>query len=309
MKSLTTKQYLLLAAAGAAFVVVFFLSNFVQANRVHLPVEYEDADLSLQGKRLKGWSLGSDGLLADWYWINSLQYIGGKIVRSTDETINLEDLTSLNPRLLYPMLDNATDLDPKFMAAYSYGAIVLPAVDPNQAIALTEKGIADNPQSWRLYQYLGYIYWRQKDFQKAAETYAKGAAIPGAAPFMKEMSAAMLTQGGSRETARAVYSSIAANAEDQQSRESSQLRLKQLDALDDLDAINETMATVKDRTGKCPAKTADVAPLLRSVKLPHNRDFLVDRSGELADPTGIPYVIDAGQCKAMINLTSKVPRP
>lgn len=308
MKGLTTKQYLLLMAAAAAFVVVFFLSNFVQANRVVLPVEYEDADLSMQGKRLKGWSLGSEGLLADWYWINSLQYIGGKIIRSTDDTINLEDLTSLNPRLLYPMLDNATDLDPKFMAAYSYGAIVLPAVDPNQAIALTEKGIADNPNAWRLYQYLGYIYWRQKDFEKAAQTYQKGASIPGAAPFMKEMSAAMLTQGGSRETARAVYSSIAANAEDQQSLESSKLRLMELDALDDRDALNSALVALKDRTGKCPSKTAELTSLLRSVKLPHNRDFLVDRSGEFADPTGMPYVIDSQHCVTLINPKSKIPK-
>lgn len=308
MKSLTTKQYLLLAAAAAAFFVIFYLSNYIQANRVVLPKEFEDADLSLQGKRLKGWALGSEGLLADWYWINALQYIGGKIVRSNEEIINIDDLTALNPRLLYPMLDNATDLDPKFMAAYSYGAIVLPAIDPNQAIALTEKGIADNPGSWRLYQYLGYIHWRQKDFQKAAETYEKGSLIPGAAPFMKEMSAAMLSQGGSRETARAVYTSIAANAEDQQSLESAKLRLIELDSMDDRDAINEVLETVKTRTGNCPAKTSELTPLLRNVKLPHGRDFMVDRSGEIADPTGVPYLIDVRQCVVNIDPNSKIPK-
>lgn len=308
MKGLDRTQILLLAAAAAAFAAVFFLSNYVQANRVSMPAEYEDADLSLQGKRLKGWSLGSEGLLADWYWINSLQYIGGKMIRNTEESINLDDLTSLNPRLLYPMLDNATDLDPKLMAAYSYGAIVLPAVDPQLAIKLTEKGISNNPEAWRLHQYLGYIYWREKNFEKAAEVYDKGSSLPGAASFMKQMAAAMQTQGGSRETARAIYSNIAANAEDQQSRDTAALRLLELDSMDDRDELDKALTVVKERTGKCPTRTAELIPQLRSVKLPNGREFLIDKAGEVADPTGIAYVIDQTACTANVNKASRIPK-
>jgi hypothetical protein len=116
---------------------VSFLSQFIEKNRINLPESYEDEDLSLQGKRLKGFALGAEGLMADWYWIQSLQYIGGKLVRTNVDTVDIGDLTPLNPRLLYPMLDNATELDPKMMAAYSYGATVLPAIIYTQAIALT----------------------------------------------------------------------------------------------------------------------------------------------------------------------------
>jgi|GEM_PF-6848412 len=122
--------------AMIAFIGTAVLSDHIQSHRITVPESYSDEDLDLQGKRLKGYSLGAEGLLADWYWMRSLQYVGDKIVRSTDTTINLDDLNSLNPRLLYPLLDNATDLDPKFINAFVYGAVVLPTVDPEQAIKL-----------------------------------------------------------------------------------------------------------------------------------------------------------------------------
>ena len=121
---------LILLGLGA----VFGLSNYLEKVRPPLPVGFEDQDLALQGSKLKGYTLGFEGLIADWYWMQSLQYIGDKVAKSDQQVINLENLRPLNPRLLYPLLDNATDLDPNFLAAYSYGAVVLPAIDANQAI-------------------------------------------------------------------------------------------------------------------------------------------------------------------------------
>ncbi len=163
-----------------------------------MPEGFEDEDLALQGAKLKGYALGFEGLIADWYWMRSLQYIENKVVKSPDETLNIENLTALNPRLLYPLLDNATTLDPQFMAVYAYGAVVLPAIDKEQAIKLTEKGIADNPNEWRLYQQLGYIYWRLDNFEKASLVYTEGAKIVGAPPFMSLMAAKMKSEGQSR---------------------------------------------------------------------------------------------------------------
>ena len=103
---------------------------------------------------MKGFAFGAEGLLADWYWMNSLQYIGKKIESVGLDNINLDDMRSLNPRLLTRILTVLRTLDPKFMAPYSYGATLLPTSDSDQAVALTEKGIKNNPNEWRLYQYL-----------------------------------------------------------------------------------------------------------------------------------------------------------
>lgn len=294
---------------SVALAAVFALSGFLEKNRPQLPKSYEDSDLSMQGKRLKGYALGSEGLIADWYWILSLQYIGKKIVENQDTDINIDDLRSLNPRLLYPYLDNATDLDPKFYAAYSYGAIVLPAIDPQKAIELTEKGIAANPEKWRLYQYLGYIYWHERNYEKAAETYDRGSKITGAPPFMREMAAAMKTKGGSRDTARAMYNQMLAEAEDEQSKRNAQLRLFELDSLDETDAVNNVLTGLKNSTGKCVSNIGVILPQLRSVKLPQGRDLRIDGSGSLVDPTGVPYKFDPETCTISLREDSKIPKP
>src|SRR5437773_156352 len=138
----------LIVAAG--FAAIFLLSGFIERNKPGLPEGYEDSDLAFNGSNLKGYAFGFEGLIADFYWMRSLQYVGDKLVKSNDEFINIDNLTNLNPRLLYPYLKTATDLDPQFIMAYTYGALVLPAIDPAKAIDLANKGIANNPKAWRL---------------------------------------------------------------------------------------------------------------------------------------------------------------
>src|SRR5215211_8887169 len=171
-RSRTTGLAILVILCG--FAVVFFLTGFVERQRPAPSSDYEDEDMALRGSQFKGFVFGAEGLVADWYWMNSLQYMGKKISTIGLDKLDLEDMRSLNPRLLYPYLNNATDLDPQFIPPYSYGATILPAIDPVQAIALTEKGIANNPKHWRLHQYLGYIYWRLGNYDKAAEVYGNG---------------------------------------------------------------------------------------------------------------------------------------
>ncbi len=292
----------------AGFAAAATVGEWVGERRVSLPESYEDADLAVRGKMLKGWALGSEGLLADWYWMWSLQYIGGKLVRSELEEISLDDLRPLNPRLLHPLLDNAAELDPQFMAVYSYGASVLPAIDAHKAIELTEKGIAANPKAWRLHQYLGYIYWRMEEYEKAAAVYEAGSRIEGAPLFMRQMVAAMKTQGGSRETAREIYLQMLAEAEDQQSRANAELRLLEIDALDEIDAVQTVLDARKNSNGQCPATLREIFPELRKAELPRDRDFSINERGELVDPLGVPYVLERDACEVRIAPNSKIPK-
>jgi tetratricopeptide (TPR) repeat protein len=303
MNSSLTKTLTALAIFVFGFAAVFGLSRFIEENRPAPPAGVEDADLALQGAKLKNYSLGFNGLIADWYWMQSLQYIGEKISRAGLQRVDIENLRPLNPRLLYPLLDNASDLDPKFIDVYNYGAIVLPAIDTEQAIRLTEKGIRHNPEEWRLYQHLGFIYWKMENYEKAAEVYAQGAEIPGAAPFMRMMSAKLKNDGGSRETARAIYRQMRDESEDTQIKENANLRLLELDWLDERDAIRKVLADFKTRTGgRCPGAWREILPLLRGVKLPvAGKDFRVDNSFNLVDPTGAPYILDKENCDVKLN--------
>lgn len=307
MNSNSNKTIIAVAIIVFGFVGVFFLSNFLENNRPPLPEGYEDSDLALQGANLKGYALGAEGLIADWYWMKSLQYVGDKIVKTQDE-ISIDNLNNLNPRLLYPYLDNATTLDRHFMAAYSYGAIILPAVNKDQAIKLIEKGISDNPNEWRLYQYLGYIYWRAKNYEKASETYSKGAGIAGAPPFMKMMAAKMTGEGGSRDTARIIYKQMFDEATDPQIKSSAELRLLELDSLDERDTIRPVLKQFLQQNNRCINNWSELLPLLAKTKLPDGKNFRLDNSSNIVDPGGAPYYLDKTNCDVKLDLEkTKIP--
>ena len=260
-----------------------------------------DESLYLNDKTARRISLGFNGLAADWYWMRSLQYVGKKALNYQGD-MNLDDLSQLNLKLLAPLLDTATTLDPEFIAAYSFAAVVLPAVDVQQAIRLSEKGIAANPNAWRLYQHLGYIYWRQGQYQMASEIYGRGAQIPGAPAWMKALQAKMFAEGGSRNTAREIYTHMYEESTDDQVREMARRRLLQMDSLDQRDALRKFFTTYKTRTGKCPDSWRELEPFFRAARIP------MDQTAAPLDPSGAPYLLEAGKCEVQLDLSkSQIP--
>jgi hypothetical protein len=296
-----------LAIIAGGLVSVYPLQNYLEAHRPPMPDQWADEDMSIRGGRIRGFTFGAEGLLADWFWMRSLQYIGHKLDTSTSQ-VNIDDLRALNPRLLYPYLDTATDLDPNFIPAYTYGAVVLPAIDPELAIKLTKKGIEKNPEAWRLHQYLGYIYWKLDRFEEASETYGEGSRIAGAPPFMAMMEAAMKTQGGNRETARQIYSQMANDDSDSQTQYYARYRLMQLDSLDEQDAIREALKTFQEHNGRCPSGWPELLPTLRNVKVKGGRSLRIDQEGQIVDPSDVPYILKNDTCDVSLNhLDTKVP--
>ena len=308
MNSSAGKTSVLATIIVVGLVAAFFLTRYLENNRPALPAGYEDSDLALEGSRVKGFVFGAEGLLSDWYWMNSLQYLGDKISNVGGlNNLDLNDLTSLNPRLLYPYLNNATDLDPNFMAPYSYGATVLPAIDSKQAIALTEKGIANNPDKWRLHQYLGYIYWKAGDYEKAAEVYRQGSEVKDAPAFFKMMAAKMKTEGGSRQIARDMYKQIRDDSQDDVSRLSAELRLMQIDSLDERDVLNSALEEFRSANNRCATSWSEIFPIVQR-KAKTGPDLKFDRSNNFVDPSGVPYRIDGSKCQAEIDWpASKIP--
>jgi tetratricopeptide (TPR) repeat protein len=282
------------------FAAIFALSGFIEANRPPLPAGFADSDLAYQSAKMKNYSLGFNGLMADLYWMQALQYIGNKALNS-EEKLDIENLRPLNPRLLYPLLDNATDLDPQFITVYSYGAVVLPAIDPQQAIKFTEKGIRDNPAEWRLYQHLGFIYWKIGDYEKASDAYGEGSKIQGAPAWMKIMSARLKTEGGSRETSREIYRQMLAETENAEVKENSALRLLELDSMDERDAIRGALENFKSKNNRCVNSWRELLPLLQTIKLPGGKGFRVDNASNPFDPTGAPYLLDKENCDVKLD--------
>jgi tetratricopeptide (TPR) repeat protein len=260
-----------------------------------------DDSLYLNDKTARRISLGFNGLAADWYWMRSLQYVGKKI-GNYEGDIRLDDLNNLNLKLLVPLLETSTTLDPEFIAPYEYAAVVLPAIDVQQAIRLTEKGINANPNAWRLYHHLGYIYWREGQYQLASEIYGRGAQTPGAPAWMEAMKAKLLSEGGSRATAREIYTRMYEQSSDEQVRDMARMHLLQLDSLDQRDGLRKLFTAYQARNGKCPESWSELGQIFRTLRIP------MDQSGAPLDPSGAPYLLKAGACEVELDpKATKVP--
>ncbi|MDQ4120991.1 MAG: tetratricopeptide repeat protein [Acidobacteriota bacterium] len=298
------KQLWLFAILILGFPAIFGLSRFLEANKPELPAEVLEQDLAFSGATLKKASLGFEGLLADYYWMNALQYVGRKVIESK-ENIQLDNLRPLNPRLLYPYIDAATTLDPEFSAVYAYGSAVLPAVDSEQAIKISEKGVNVQPENWRMYHNLGFIHWQLGDYKKAAEIYESGSAKQGAPVWMLEMSARLRAEGGSRTTAREIYLQIYNSAEEEQTRELAVKRLQQLESLDERDAIRAALADFQNKANRCPNNWREALPVLKNIKFAGGVTLRFAADNSPVDPSGAAYLLIQKEGKCEVDLDQK----
>ena len=276
------------------------VARWLDTHRPKIQTEIQQESLYLKGNALKRMSLNFNGLVADWYWMRALQYVGGKILNAPGP-IQLDDLGQLDMKLLAPMLDISTTLDPEFMEPYVYAAVVLPAINEEEAIRITRKGITANPNQWRLYQHLGYIYWQRGDYASAGEAYSEGAKIAGAPAWMHAMKARMAVEGGSRDVAREIYGRMYQEAGDPKVKEMARLRLLQLQSMDQRDVIRKLLEIYLNKTGRCPGSWQDMAPLLRAARLP------IAEGGPI-DPAGTPYKLVTETCDVDLDPNSNIPK-
>src|ERR1044071_8371489 len=125
----------LLVGLGA----VVLLSRWIDAHRTGPNADLGAEQMYVDGPTARRVTLAFNGLAADWYWMRSLQYVGRKIVKYQDTHAGefaVNELSTLDLRLLPSLLRVTTTLDPQFIPAYEYGAVILPDVNPEEAISL-----------------------------------------------------------------------------------------------------------------------------------------------------------------------------
>lgn len=313
MKRESVLIVVLVAGLGASAA----LSRWLDARRSDQAKQFAESQLYLSGPAAKRLTLSFNGLAADWYWMRSLQYVGRKIVNHQDTHSNqfvLSDLSSLDLRLLASLLDVATTLDPQFIPVYEYGAVVLPEVNPDQAIALLNKGIAANPSSWGLHHHLGYIYWQRREYVRASEIYAAGARLPGAPAWMTAMSARLKADAGSRDAAREMYQRLAETSDDQKVKDMVTSQLMRLDWLEDRDNLRHLLQWAKNKNtinpDRCPSSWPELWRLIATgfsaADLQSMRLQIDATTGAPLDPSGVPYRMLVDKCDVDLGVGSKV---
>ena len=299
------RDYILISIIIGGLIAGALLTRVNNARRVDTTAQFAEEPLYLNGPAMKRLTLSFSGVAADYYWMRCLQYVGRKIVRYEDThegNFNLSDLSELDLRLLPSLLRMATTLDPQFMEPYAYGAVILPDLDENQAISLLNYGIANNPKSWRLHQYLGYIYWQRGDYLKSSEVYAAGAALPGAPPWMTAISARMKAEGGANQAAREMYYRLAEASDDPNVKNMVEKQVMRIDSVEELDKIRRVLSDFAGRSGRCVSSWREISVALR------NAGLRINNAGAPLDPGDTPYDLIKGGCDVDLNESTDVPR-
>jgi tetratricopeptide (TPR) repeat protein len=276
----------LVLAIVAGLLAAALLTRWNDEHKPALPTEPTEEQLYLNGPAMKRLTLAFNGVASDWYWLRSLQYVGRKIVNYEDThagNFDLAGLSSLDLRLLPSLLRMTTALDPQFLEPYYYGALILPDLNPDEAISLLNQGIAANPDKWRLYQHLGYIYWQRADYQKASDVYAAGARIQNAPTWMLAMSARMKAEGGAGQAAREMYTHLGEASDDPTVKEMVAKQLMRLDSVEERDKIRRVLSDYATKSGRCATSWKEIGSPLRAAGL------RLDAGGAPLDPKNVPY--------------------
>ena len=240
---------------------------------------------------LKRMSLGYQGLLADIYWTRAVQYFGNKHHGGAEHY-----------DLLAPLLRITTELDPQLLVAYEFGSTFLAPAPPNgaglpqQAIALDNFGIRNNPGDWRLYYDLGFIYYMDlQDYPKAAAAFSRGSQVPNAHPFLKVLAAQMAEHAGELQTARMLWSATYQTTPDSSVRANAAAHLRALQVDEDVANLEALIAVYRQRTGQLPRTFAELekAGMLRGIPadpLGHTYALTADGRVEVRDPDDLPFI-------------------
>ena len=229
-------------------------------------------------KTVERMSLGYDGLLADIYWTRVVQYFGSK-----------HRANSKQYKLLAPLLDITTTLDPHLIVAYQFGSTFLAqkppegAGQPEESVRMIEKGIRANPETWQLYYELGFLqYMELHDPAAAARTFERGSTIPHAHPFLKILAASMAQHAGERNLARMLWTTTYQTTEDSMIKANASKHLRAIRVDDDVEHLQQIVDEYKNKTGATPKNTVELA----------NAGYL---KGIPVDPLGLPYKIVDGR--------------
>ena len=98
-------------------------------------------DFAPSAVALKMLSLGFEQLLADFYWLSFIQYVGDSEARAQDRYADAEKY-----------VDIVAGLDPKFLKVYYFSAFIIGSEQhrPDLAAEIIDRGIAANQDNWYL---------------------------------------------------------------------------------------------------------------------------------------------------------------
>jgi len=226
---------------------------------------------------VKKMAMGYDQLLADIYWIRTIQYFGRK-----EEA----DKRAIRYKNLSTFLDITTTLDPGLLDAYRMGSIFLGEEDPigagqpEEAVKLLDKGILANPDVWRLRFDKGFVYYLYlNDFSMAGQVWLDASRRPESPEWMDGLAARAFSQGGSMDLARSLWKQQYDEATREDLRQNALNRLISLQVAEDIWTLEYLLESYRLENGSYPRSLSELSAV---------------KSGQVTtlDPLDTPYDYD-----------------
>ncbi len=226
----------------------------------------------------KSVALGFDGALADYYWLQAVQLVGGTLGDPTQHATTVgrlvDVITTLNPHVGHP---------------YRFAAIWMTDTRDNveKANRLLERGVAHHPHDWRQYFYLGFNhFYHLGDNEAAADWLARASAIDGAPSYLPRLVAKLRSTEGGLDAARAFLGELARQAEDPAEREHYERGLVEIETERRARFLDRARAEYRRRHGSDIEQVDDLvrgphAVLARLPEEPNGKRWLVDDKGRL----------------------------
>ena len=142
-------------------------------------------------------------------------------------------------------------------------------------------------------QDLGFVYyWHMRDYQTAASWFQRASDVPGAPSWLRPLAAVTLAEGGQRSASRTLWQQLA-QSEEAWLRDAAGLRLRQLDAMDAIDALESRIARYR---GDHPNEPLTWPALVAARVVP----------GVPVDSSGVPLVLDPASGRVTVARESKL---
>lgn len=201
------------------------------------------------GRYLRLATLGNAPLAADLIYLWSIQFYGD--YQAEDRYKYVEHIYG----------DVVTELDPHYFDPYWIGALILSVEthDLDKALALLDKGFANNPDRW-IYPYLaGWECSYAKQYERAAVYFRKSAAVPSAPPDVARLVAGMYQKQGASAIALAEWARIAREAKDANVRRIAENRVRALKTDLDVAALRAAIERYRASRGAWPHRLSQLA--------------------------------------------------
>lgn len=158
---------------------------------------------------LKHFTFGHSEAVADTLWLRTLQDFD-----FCSEPLNKQEC--VGDSWLYRMLNQITELSPKFRGPYANGALALTVIisDYSGASKIFDKGVRELPEDWTIsYRAAYHALYEEKNKEKAAKLLIH-AADHGAPKWAYALAGRLYADDGQLELAKALVQDMKARNED-----------------------------------------------------------------------------------------------